>query len=43
MEHLSTLQGTEETEINNTHPLSLRVPVPVEELANRNYCYTLTP
>lgn len=41
MRHLYTLQGTEETEINNTHPLSLRVLISVEELAKRNHYYTL--
>lgn len=41
MGHLYPLQGTEESEINNTHPLSLRVLISVEELGNKNRYYTL--
>lgn len=41
MEHLYIVQDTEETEINYTHLLSLRVLIPVEELAIRNHYYTL--
>lgn len=41
MEHLSIVQDTEETEINFTHPLSLRILIPIEELAIRNHYYNL--
>lgn len=33
-EHLSTLQGIQQTEINNVHSLFFRVFTPVEELVN---------